>query len=74
MKVYNLLYKFINVFFGVLILRTVKTKYAIAIMKRIKLDVRYCWNFDRLYFLNKNKSNFTSNFLQLYYLVSPVGY
>ena len=43
-------------FFMSLILRFGKSRYVLAFFKRAKLDVKYCWGYERLYFLASNKS------------------
>lgn len=73
MKLYNFLYQAINIVFSFFILRFISTKLAIALMKRVGFDLRFCWDHERLYFLNK-KVPFKAGFIRLYYLLTPVGY
>lgn len=74
----KLLYRlyFLVVFiFGNVFLRFVPTRISMALMKRLKLDIRYSWEFERLYILGKIKNTTIKKYIiYIYYYISPVKY
>ncbi|WP_339141583.1 heparinase II/III domain-containing protein [Pseudoalteromonas galatheae] len=57
-----------------LLLRFFKSRYVLGFFKRAKLDVKYCWEFERLYFLASKKTMSIKKLLLIgYYTLTPTG-
>ena len=55
--------------------RFLPARYAMAFFKRGKIDIRSCWENERLYFLEKNINiALKMLLLRIYYFFSPVGF
>jgi len=66
------IYKFIIIIFLNIALRFVKTKFVIAFAKRVRLDVRYAWGYERLHFLTaKGGVIYKLGKLHAYYILTP---
>lgn len=57
-----------------LFFRFFKSKKVMSIFKKLKLDLRYVWEYERLYFLASNMdSRRKYMFLKFYYFITPLG-
>lgn len=54
-----------------LLLRFFPSKFVLSFYKRVKLDARYVWEFERLHWLSKYEKK--TSLLRLYYFLTPVA-
>jgi hypothetical protein len=74
-RLFYLLYFSAVFLIGNLLFRFLPTKISMALMKRLRLDIRYSWEFERLYILGKIKNTIIKKYvIYIYYFLSPVKY
>ena len=74
-KFFDSLYFLICVIFGNVIFRFLPTRLAMALMKRLNLDIRLCWEYERLNFLHLiSDNNLKTVSLKIYYIISPINF